>query len=211
MRVFSQWMKVLLVALLMTMVLGISASASDDDGYGDFLEDYPEIQDPVFEEPSTSAPEETEAPTTAAPEKRKKVYYDLTVSSTDGGSVPGFERTATYEKGTRVNMLAVAEEGYEFVGWALDASGEDLSIRLIMDGDKEAKAIFEAIIVEVSETVVPETTAAEILDEATPESGPEIDIAEEALPQTAGIPVALVVTFGSVVGFAGLSLRKKTK
>ena len=47
--------------------------------------------------------------------------YDLTISSTAGGSVtiPG-EGTSTYDEGTVVNLTAEAEEGYDFVNWTGD-------------------------------------------------------------------------------------------
>jgi hypothetical protein len=47
--------------------------------------------------------------------------YDLTMSSTAGGSVtaPG-EGTFTYIEGTEVNLVAEAEEGYRFVNWTGD-------------------------------------------------------------------------------------------
>ncbi len=48
--------------------------------------------------------------------------YDLTVSSTEGGSVtsPG-EGTFTYDEATAVNLAAEADEGYHFVNWTGDA------------------------------------------------------------------------------------------
>jgi len=47
--------------------------------------------------------------------------YDLTISSTAGGSVttPG-EGTFTYDEGTVVDLVAEAEEGYYFVSWTGD-------------------------------------------------------------------------------------------
>jgi len=44
--------------------------------------------------------------------------FDLTISSTAGGSVtiPG-EDTFTYDKGTVVSLVAQAEEGYHFIEW----------------------------------------------------------------------------------------------
>ena len=47
--------------------------------------------------------------------------YDLTVSSTAGGSVttPG-EGVFTYDEGTVVDLIAEAEEGYRFVKWTGD-------------------------------------------------------------------------------------------
>jgi len=52
-----------------------------------------------------------------------KQQYDLTTTSTAGGSitVPG-EGTFMYDGGTLVNLVAQAEEGYKFVNWAGDVS-----------------------------------------------------------------------------------------
>jgi len=49
--------------------------------------------------------------------------YNLTISSTEGGEVttPG-ERTFTYEEGTVVNLVAEADEGYQFVNWTGNVS-----------------------------------------------------------------------------------------
>ena len=47
--------------------------------------------------------------------------YDLTIASTEGGSVmtPG-EGIFTYDEGTMVNLVAQAEQGYDFVNWSGD-------------------------------------------------------------------------------------------
>jgi len=47
--------------------------------------------------------------------------YDLTISSTTGGSVatPG-EGTSTYDEGTVVNLVAEVDESYRFVNWTGD-------------------------------------------------------------------------------------------
>jgi uncharacterized repeat protein (TIGR02543 family) len=47
--------------------------------------------------------------------------YQLTISSTAGGSVtvPG-ERTFTYNSGTVVELLAIADDSYRFQGWTGD-------------------------------------------------------------------------------------------
>jgi hypothetical protein len=52
-----------------------------------------------------------------------KEQYDLTVTSTAGGSLtmPG-EGTFMYDAGTVVNLVAEAEEGYKFVTWTGDVS-----------------------------------------------------------------------------------------
>lgn len=50
-----------------------------------------------------------------------RTYYKLTISSTDGGSVttPG-EGSFTYWEGTMVNLVADADQCYEFVNWTGD-------------------------------------------------------------------------------------------
>jgi uncharacterized repeat protein (TIGR02543 family) len=47
--------------------------------------------------------------------------YQLIISSTAGGSVtvPG-EGTFTYDSGTVVELLAIADDGYRFQGWTGD-------------------------------------------------------------------------------------------
>jgi hypothetical protein len=49
--------------------------------------------------------------------------YDLTISSTEGGSVtePG-EGTFTYDAGTVVDLVATPDDGYRFVEWTGDVS-----------------------------------------------------------------------------------------
>jgi hypothetical protein len=51
------------------------------------------------------------------------IQYNLTVSSTEGGEViePG-EATFTYDGGTLVNLVAEADEGYQFVNWTGNVS-----------------------------------------------------------------------------------------
>jgi hypothetical protein len=77
--------------------------------------------------------------------------YNLTISSTSGGSVitPG-EGTFTYNEGTVVNLVAAeAEQGYRFVSWTGDVSiiadVNDATTTITMNGDYEITANFEAI------------------------------------------------------------------
>lgn len=55
-----------------------------------------------------------------------RVFHNLTISSTAGGSVtsPG-EATFPYDTGTVVNLAAVADEGYQFTGWTGDTGEID--------------------------------------------------------------------------------------
>ena len=76
--------------------------------------------------------------------------YTLTVSSTVGGSVttPG-ERTFTYDKATVVNLIAKANEGYQFDNWIGDvetiANVEDATTTIIVDSNYAIAANFKAI------------------------------------------------------------------
>ena len=56
-------------------------------------------------------------------EEEEPETYDLTISSTDGGSVttPG-EGTCTYDQITVVDLVAEAEDGYRFVEWTGDVA-----------------------------------------------------------------------------------------
>jgi hypothetical protein len=76
--------------------------------------------------------------------------YDLIVDSTDGGHVtsPG-EDAFTYDCGTVVPLVAVAEEGYYFVSWSGDvdtiANIHAPTTTITMKGDYSVTANFEQI------------------------------------------------------------------
>ncbi len=86
-------------------------------------------------------------------EKPPAVYHDLTVSSGDGGSVtePG-EDTFTYEEGTVVDLVAVADSGYVFVKWTGDtdtiANVDSASTTITMNGDYSITATFAESVAE---------------------------------------------------------------
>ena len=73
--------------------------------------------------------------------------YDLTISSTEGGSVttPG-EGTFAYEYGAVVDLVATPDNGYRFVNWAGDvgtiADVNTASITITMNGDYTIAASF---------------------------------------------------------------------
>lgn len=74
--------------------------------------------------------------------------YELTIGSTEGGEVfePGEGAFGTVENEV-VDLEAVAEEDYYFVGWKGDIGTIDdttsSETRMTMDGDKEITAVFE--------------------------------------------------------------------
>jgi hypothetical protein len=74
--------------------------------------------------------------------------YDLTISSTEGGSVttPG-EGTFTYDVGKVVNLVASPGAGYQFDNWTGDvatiADVNDATTTITMNGDYSVTANFE--------------------------------------------------------------------
>ena len=80
----------------------------------------------------------------------QRVEYDLTVSSTTGGSVtaPG-EGVFTRDMGAVVSLVARADEGYGFVNWTGDvdtvADVDAAETTITMNGDYAITANFEAI------------------------------------------------------------------
>jgi internalin A len=75
--------------------------------------------------------------------------YNLTISSTEGGSVisPGQPGPYTYDEGEVVNLVAIPDEGYQFVSWIGDvdtiANTEDASTTIVVNGDYSIRAVFE--------------------------------------------------------------------
>ena len=73
--------------------------------------------------------------------------YELTISSTEGGSVtmPG-EGTFTYDDATLVNLVAEAEDGYRFVNWTGDVGTvvnvSAATTTVAMNGDYSVTANF---------------------------------------------------------------------
>jgi hypothetical protein len=76
--------------------------------------------------------------------------YNLAISSTEGGSVitPG-EGIFAYDEGTDVDLVAVADAGYLFIGWVGDvgtvANVQDATTTVIMNGDYIITANFEEL------------------------------------------------------------------
>ena len=136
-------------------------------------------------------------------------YYDLVVTSTEGGSVPGFDgTTSTFTSGTNVNLGITTEEGYQFVGWNGDSTSTDGNIVVIMTSDKAVHAIFEPIPTEPEEPEEP-IIEEEILDEEIVEATPNEEIPDEALPQTGGLPLSLLMGSGMLLSSAGFVLKHK--
>jgi hypothetical protein len=77
--------------------------------------------------------------------------YNITISSTEGGSVttPG-EGTFVYNEGTVLDLAAEADESYRFVNWTGDVGTitdvNDATTTITMNGDYSITANFEEIV-----------------------------------------------------------------
>ena len=74
--------------------------------------------------------------------------YQLSVSSTSGGSVTGpGEGVFTYDPGTLIELVATPDDGYSFQAWAGDvediADPNSTSTNITMNGDYSITANFE--------------------------------------------------------------------
>jgi hypothetical protein len=80
------------------------------------------------------------------PPTETSVQYELSVSSTMGGSVtsPG-EGTFPYIEGTMVSLVANPATGYKFVNWTGDSitNVDSATVTVTMNGDHSVKANFE--------------------------------------------------------------------
>ena len=67
---------------------------------------------------------------------------DVSAAPEDGGSVAG---AGSYRRGRTARLTATPAEGYRFVRWIGDASGTASSVRLTVNDDKTATAVFDLI------------------------------------------------------------------
>ncbi len=98
--------------------------------------------------PGQEEEEEEEEEHVGEQEEEEEERYELTIASTGGGLVrtPG-EGTFSYDEGTDVDLVAEAEEGYQFVSWTGDvATIVDINAAatsITVDGDYSITANFE--------------------------------------------------------------------
>jgi len=106
--------------------------------------------------------------------------YDLTISSTAGGSVttPG-EGTFTYDAGAVVNLVAEADGEYQFSSWTGDvgtiANINAATTTITMSGDYSITANFQCII-QISAGMA--HTVGLRADGTAVAAGPEVEVAK---------------------------------
>ncbi len=66
----------------------------------------------------------------------------LIITAGKGGTTDPLPGTYIYGMGTEVRIAAIPEEGYEFVGWSVDATGLENPITMTMDEDRLIAASF---------------------------------------------------------------------
>ena len=82
---------------------------------------------------------------TAVFEEEPVQMYTLTINTEGQGNTDPAAGTHDYDEGTNVTITATPATGWQFVEWAGDATGTDLSVTITMDGNKTITAVFEEI------------------------------------------------------------------
>ena len=80
---------------------------------------------------------------TPEPEPLAPTQYTLTVTAGEGGTVSS--EGGTYDEGQSINLIAVPQEGYNFIGWTGDVSHADVNLTLTVNTDLSISAVFEQI------------------------------------------------------------------
>ncbi len=71
------------------------------------------------------------------------VEYDLKINVEGKGTVEVDPDQEVYEEGAEVTLTAESEEGWSFDEWTGDAAGDETTINITMDSDKEVTTNFE--------------------------------------------------------------------
>ena len=106
----------------------------------------------------------------------------VTAQSTFGGRVTQAAVDGIYAKGTQITLTAVADSGYEFLGWSEAASGSTNPLTLTLDASKTVRAEFRRTGVasySVALTVSGPGTARRVPDLGAYESGTEVELVAE--------------------------------
>ena len=81
------------------------------------------------------------------PPPPSELQYELSVATVGNGSVVLDPPGGTYNKGTVVQLTAVADSGSSFDKWSRDITGTVNPINITMNDDKAVTANFEAVVV----------------------------------------------------------------
>ena len=83
--------------------------------------------------------------------EQEATQYTIIVTVGEGGTVSS--SGGTYDEGQSVNLIAIPQEGYNFIGWTGDVSHTDVNLTLTVNSDISVTAVFEQSIQQFSLTV----------------------------------------------------------
>ena len=89
------------------------------------------------EEDNTSTPNDT---VESLKSEISVIKYTITASASGGGVVSS--SGGTYEKGTKISITAVPDDGYKFVGWA-GSNSNSTTLEITVNSNLVVQAIFE--------------------------------------------------------------------
>ena len=136
------------------MVVDLVAEAEEGYRFVNWTGDVGTIED--VNDATTTITMDANHSVTASFEAMPTTQYTLTISSTEGGSAtsPG-EGTFTYDEGTVVDLIAQAEQGYQFVRWNGDvgtiAATDDAVTSITVNGDYAITAEFAPYMIAAGE------------------------------------------------------------
>jgi hypothetical protein len=83
-------------------------------------------------------------------EEEEEETYDLTITSTTGGSTTPAAGTHTYDDGDVVNLVATADAGYQFINWTGNVGTiddvNDATTTITMNGNYDITANFRLLV-----------------------------------------------------------------
>lgn len=109
--------------------------------------------------------------------------YELTTAVTPLGSGSVTPSSGAFNAGSNVQLTATPEDGFRFVEWQGDASGDTNPVSVLMDSNKSVTAVFAQITYELTTVVSPEGTGSVTPSGGTYVVGTQLSLFAEAADQ----------------------------